>query len=135
MKATRVKYAILALMLFAPGAAGAQQTDWSHATRIDVDLSSFKFRPETLHLKQGQAYVIAFHNSSDGGHDFVAKDFFAHATLAPVARQVVIKGEVELHGGESATVSLVAPPPGAYEAHCSHAMHKAMGMKGEIIVD
>ncbi|UAK23192.1 cupredoxin domain-containing protein [Sphingomonas nostoxanthinifaciens] len=130
-----MKDAIAAFLLLTSSAAGAQQTDWSRAARVDVDLSSFRFRPAILHLKHGQAYTIVFHNSADGGHDFVAKDFFAHAMLAPAARRTVSDGEVELHGGESATISLIAPPSGTYEAHCSHFMHKTMGMTGEIIVE
>lgn len=126
--------AILGLLL-ASGTASAQPVDWARSTPVDVGLESFKFVPDTLRLKQGQVYTIHFHNDSSGGHDFVAKDFFAKAQIAPASRTAVEHGEVELHGGSAADVTLVAPSAGTYKIHCSHFMHETMGMSGRIIVD
>jgi plastocyanin len=132
--AVKFTLALAAFGLVAANAA-AQPVDWSHATNVDVELSSFKFSPEVLHLKHGEAYALHFHNSAGGGHDFVAKDFFAHASLAPASQQAVAHGEIELHGGATADVTLIAPSAGTYEVHCSHFMHESMGMKGQIIVE
>jgi uncharacterized cupredoxin-like copper-binding protein len=115
-------------------AASAQAVDWGHATRIEIGLDSFKIIPATTTLRHGEAYVLHFTNRSSGGHDFVAKDFFAHATLAAQDREIAKHGEVELSGGDSADVHLIAPAAGTYEAHCSHFMHATMGMKGQIVV-
>lgn len=107
--------------------AGAPQT-------IEIALSNFKFTPPTISLHHGQAYVLHIANRSGGGHDFVAKAFFAAADVAPADRRRITNGDVELGGGESADIHLVAPASGRYEVHCSHFMHSTFGMRGEIVV-
>jgi plastocyanin len=123
----------LAILLagFASGAVTAQGPSQS----ITVQLSSFKFTPATLTLMHGRPYVIHFTNTSSGGHDFVAKDFFAAATIAPEDRSKVAKGGVSLGGGESTDVHLVPNRPGTYKSHCSHFMHSGFGMKGQVVVE
>ena len=44
------------------------------------------------------------------------------------------ENEVELKPHEIKTLTLV-PAAGSYEAHCSHFMHKQMGMDARIVVD
>jgi uncharacterized cupredoxin-like copper-binding protein len=104
------------------------------AERIEVNLTSFKFTPARIDLRHGQAYVLHLVNQSDGGHDFNAKAFFAAAQLAPEGKAKANHGEVELAGGESTDIHLIAPPPGSYELHCGHFMHSTFGMKGSIEV-
>jgi uncharacterized cupredoxin-like copper-binding protein len=114
---------------FAGGAAIAQAPQ-----AITVDLSNFKFTPATLTLTHGRSYVLHFVNSSSGGHDFVAKEFFDAASIAPEDRAKVKHGEVELDGGESADIHIVAGTPGSYKSHCSHFMHSSFGMTGTVVV-
>lgn len=121
---------ILVLAGFAGGAAIAQPPQ-----RLTVELSNFKFTPGTLTLARGRPYVIHFVNAASGGHDFVAKDFFAAATIAPEDRAKVKNGEIELDGGETADVHLVANSAGTYKSHCSHFMHSAFGMTGTVVVE
>jgi plastocyanin len=118
------------LAAFAGGAATAQTAPQT----FTVEMSNFKFNPSTLTLTRGHSYVLHFVNGASGGHDFVAKEFFASATIAPEDRGKLKNGEVELSGGESADVHLVANSPGTYKSHCSHFMHSSFGMKGQIIV-
>ena len=119
------------LAAFASGAATAQGTPPQVLT---VEMSNFKFTPATLTLMHGRPYVLHFVNSASGGHDFVAKEFFAASTIAPEDRAKVKNGELELSGGDSADVHLVANAPGTYKSRCSHFMHSSFGMKGEVIV-
>lgn len=102
--------------------------------RVEIEMSSFKYTPSTITLKHGQSYVLHVVNRSDGGHDFVAKAFFAAAQVAPEDRRLIGKGEVELQGGAAVDIRLTAPAPGRYEVHCSHFMHSTFGMKAEIVV-
>jgi len=118
------------LAAFASGAVSAQPAPQT----LTVEMSNFKFNPSTLTLVRGRPYVLHFVNSASGGHDFVAKEFFASAAIAPEDRGKVDKGEVELSGGETADVHLVANAPGTYKSHCSHFMHSSFGMSGQIIV-
>ena len=117
------------LAVFASGAATAQTPQ-----ALTVEMSNFKFNPSTLTLTRGRSYVLHFVNGASGGHDFVAREFFASATIAPEDRGKLKNGEVELSGGESADIRLIANTPGTYKSHCSHFMHSSFGMTGQIIV-
>jgi uncharacterized cupredoxin-like copper-binding protein len=122
--------------LFAVGAAPIQDASWSDTSRIEVALANFKFVPSTITLHHGQRYVLHLANQASGGHDFVAPEFFAAASVAPEDRDKVTKGEIELGGGDSVDIRLTAPAaPGSYKLRCSHFMHAAFGMKGTIVVD
>jgi len=116
------------------GFAGGAATSQPSSQAITVELSSFKFTPAALTLTRGHSYVLHFVNNASGGHDFVAKEFFASATIAPEDRAKVAKGEVELGGGESADIHLVPNSPGTYKSHCSHFMHSSLGMTGKVVV-
>ena len=128
---------LLASSLALAGPAAAQPDDARGRpgeTRIEVSLRSYGYTPQTITLEHGRPYLIHFTNTSRSGHDFTAKAFFAAAEVAPEDRRRVEDGKVGLDGGESADVHLVAPPPGAYEVHCSHFLHASFGMKGQIVV-
>jgi uncharacterized cupredoxin-like copper-binding protein len=116
-------------------AAGMSPAGAADSTIVGIDLSNFRFAPSTVTLKSGQPYVLHIVNKASGGHDLVAKAFFAAATIAPADRKLVSHGEVELDGGETVDVHLTAPAAGKYEMHCSHFMHSTFGMTGSIVVE
>ena len=116
------------------GGAATAQPQSSDAQALEIDLSNFKFTPSTISLQHGQNYRLHFVNRADGGHDFVAKAFFADARIAPADAGKVRDGEFELKGGASADVTLMPQTAGTYETHCSHFMHSAFGMTGKIVV-
>ncbi|WP_116090131.1 cupredoxin domain-containing protein [Sphingomonas crusticola] len=121
------------LALATPTITSAQ--DWGRSKRIEIDLANFKYTPNRILLRHGEPYVLHFVNRASGGHDFAAKTFFAAARISPADSRKVAAGRVQLAGGESADVRVVAPAAGAiYEVHCSHFMHETFGMKGEIVV-
>jgi plastocyanin len=74
--------------------------------------------------------TLTFVNASSKGHDFTAPAFFRSARILTGN---AAKGEVELGGGESRSVTLV-PAAGTYEAHCGHPFHSMMGMHTQIVV-
>lgn len=121
-------------LLLAAAPAMAQSPDWSMAARVPVDLRSFKYDPSTITLDHGRPYVLHLTNTSSGGHDFVAKGFFAAAKVDETDRAAVHDGRVDVGGGESVDIRLIAPAPGRYEVHCSHFLHSTFGMKGTIVV-
>ena len=125
----------LASSIALAGLATAQPNDAGpgHGA-IEVRLYDFGFSPPTIMLQHGQPYELHFANVSRGGHDFTAKDFFSVARVRPEDRSKIDDGKVKLDGGETADVDLIAPAPGFYEFHCSHFLHTARGMKGQIIV-
>jgi plastocyanin len=113
--------------------AGAS-VDWSSAKVIEVDMSNYAFDPATLTLQHGVPYRLHFVNQSGGGHDFSAKDFFAQAVLDPATAAALKNGAVEVAGGKSVDLDVVAPAAGHFESHCTHFSHAMLGMKGQIDV-
>jgi plastocyanin len=107
---------------YAASAQPAQQT---------VMVWSYGFSPQPLHLVAGRPVTLVFVNRSGSSHDFTAKEFFASSTIKAGAAP---DGEIELGPRETKSVTLV-PRTGSYSAHCSHFLHKQMGMSDQILVD
>ncbi|WP_176594084.1 cupredoxin domain-containing protein [Sphingobium sp. EM0848] len=123
-----------ALVMLALCSAMAAAQPAGQVQTVTVTLSNFRFTPSTLTLQRGQSYRLHFVNSASGGHNFVAKSFFASSAIAPEDRGKVKDGELALHGGQSVDILLVPGQAGTYESHCSHFMHSSFGMKGTVIV-
>jgi len=118
-----VLVAAVSLSCVAPAAAQpAAQT---------IDVWSFGFGPKPLHLAAGRPVTLTFVNRSGSSHDFTAHSFFAYARIIAGAAP---GGEIELRGHDVRTITLV-PRAGTYHAHCSHFMHKQLGMQDLIVVD
>ena len=115
-------------------AASVQAQESNQTDRVAIELSSFKFTPSTITLEHGRRYVLHLSNKARGGHNFVAKTFFAAADVAPADRARLSKGGISLDGGDQADIHFTAPAPGRYDVRCTHFMHQTFGMKGEIIV-
>jgi plastocyanin len=94
---------------------------------LQIEVWSFGFSPNPLRL-HAVPVVLRFVNHSGSSHDFTAPSFFARAGPAP------LPPEVELGPHETRSIALV-PAPGTYHAHCSHFMHKQLGMSDLIIVE
>ena len=98
---------------------------------VTIDVQNFSFAPTPIHLRAGQPVTLTFVNRSGGGHDFTAAKFFAASRITAGAAP---DGEIELRGHETKSITLV-PAAGTYKAHCSHFMHKQMGMTDLIVVN
>lgn len=133
-----IRRTIAAVLMLASLPAASQAPpvapDWSGAQTLTVKLSSFRFDPATITLRQGQAYDLRLENTSSGGHNFAAKEFFAAARVLDVDRVKVAGGKVRLDGGQNVDIHVIAPHAGTYRVHCTHFMHSAFGMTGEIVV-
>ena len=118
--------AVLTLLAL-PAVTAAQPA----ATSVEIRLSNFDFTPSTIRLRAGEPVVLHLVNTAHGGHNFAAPEFFAAASgvSGPVTR-----GKVELHGNQSVDVH-VTPARGHYRLRCTHTMHTAFGMSGEIDVE
>jgi uncharacterized cupredoxin-like copper-binding protein len=119
-------FALLALLAL-PAVTAAQPA----ASTVEIRLSNFDFTPNAIHLRAGQPVVLHLVNTAHGGHNFAAPEFFAAASgvSGPVTA-----GKVELHGNQSVDVH-VTPTRGQYHLRCTHTMHTAFGMTGEIDVE
>ena len=112
----------MSLMLAAPAAAQPAQ--------VVVQVWSFGFAPNPIRLAAGRPVTMTFVNQSGSSHDFVAPGFFQHARITSGAAP---EDEIELKGHETKRITLV-PVRGTYQAHCSHFLHKQLGMSDAIIV-
>ena len=121
----RARLLLPLLLLAAPGAVQAQ------GRTVAVTLSNFDFTPSTIRLRAGEPVVLHLVNSGRGGHNFAAPQFFAAASgvSGPVNG-----GKVELRGNQSVDVRLT-PARGHYRLRCTHTMHTAFGMSGQIVVE
>ena len=95
-----------------------------------IDLYSYGYAPHPIVLRAGRAVTLHFVNRSEKSHDFTARRFFRSARIlsGPAG-----EGEIELRGGQSASVTLI-PAPGRYPVHCGHTFHKMLGMRSTIVV-
>ena len=115
--------AALALLLAAPAA--------TQPPNLVVQVYSYGFGPRPIHLAAGKPVTLTFVNQSGSGHDFTAKGFFDHSRIIAGAAP---EGEIELRPHETRSITLV-PGAGVFQAHCSHFLHKQMGMSDTIVVN
>jgi plastocyanin len=115
--------ALFLLSLAGPAAAQPAQ--------VLVQVYSFGFAPQPIHLAAGRPVTLTLTNRSGSAHDFTAPGFFQHARIIAGGP---VSDEVELRPHETRSVTLV-PAAGTYQAHCSHFLHKQMGMSDTIVVN
>ena len=82
--------------------------------------SNFSFDPSEIKVKKGDTVKITFKNSG-GMHDWVLEEFNVRTK--------------RIQGGEQEVVEFVADKTGTFEYYCSVGSHRAMGMKGNLIVE
>src|SRR3989344_5824812 len=81
---------------------------------------NFSFSPAEIKVKKGDTVKITLQNTG-GTHDFVIDEFNVRTP--------------RIKNGETATVEFVADKIGQFEYYCSVTGHRAMGMKGLLIVE
>jgi uncharacterized cupredoxin-like copper-binding protein len=124
-----MRAALFALLIVSPAGLSAQEA--SAPRTVEVRLSNFDFSPSELHLAAGRPMVLHLVNEGGGGHNFSAPQFFAAAAgvSGPVRR-----GTVEVPGHGSVDIRLT-PARGTYRLKCTHTLHSAFGMNGQITVE
>lgn len=96
------------------------QPDSQPLNPITVEGGSFKFTPNEITVKKGQPVKIVL-ESKDLMHDFVIDELNVKSTQAKA--------------GESVEVTFTPTQTGSFEFYCSVGNHRAMGMKGTLIVE
>lgn len=115
---------LLAAMVIAPSPAAAP------VATATVNLTSYRFNPGPIYLAGGVPVRLILVNRAGKGHDFTAPEFFRSSRILSGR---VKHGEVNLDGGESATIDLI-PARGTYKVHCGKFGHTMLGMSTMIIV-
>lgn len=85
-----------------------------------IESSNFKFSLPVMKVKKGDTVVVKLTNK-EGFHDFTLDEFSVKTA--------------QLAAGKSEDVTFVAGKTGTFEYYCSVGSHRAMGMKGNLIVE
>lgn len=96
-------------------ARNAQQEELT----VSVEGGNFYFNPDRIEVPQGARVRIVFHNRG-GMHNWVIDEFDARTPV--------------ISTGETGEVSFVADRAGEFEYYCSVGNHRALGMKGTLVV-
>ncbi|MEM8918679.1 MAG: cupredoxin domain-containing protein [Pseudomonadota bacterium] len=121
-------------LVLAAGPILANVTFAADPESVTVELSSFAFTPESVEFESGKDYALQLKNTSSGGHNFSARDFFDAASIHPEDRALIKKGRVEVSKGETVTIRLKTGAAAKYKLNCSRFLHSGFGMKGQIVV-
>ncbi|OGI64142.1 hypothetical protein A2914_00350 [Candidatus Nomurabacteria bacterium RIFCSPLOWO2_01_FULL_41_21] len=84
-----------------------------------ITAKNFSFTPATIAVKKGDRIKITFKNTQ-GFHDFVIDEFGKAAKQAQAPAEEVLE--------------FTADKTGSFEYYCSVGTHRAMGMKGLLVV-
>jgi plastocyanin len=87
---------------------------------VTVEGGEFYFKPNEIKVKVGQTVKIVF-NDVQGSHDFVIDEFNVKTP--------------QIKDPNTAEVTFVADQAGSFEYYCSVGKHRAMGMKGTLVVE
>lgn len=103
-----------------PTAQPSPNASASAPMEITVENKGLTFVPSEIRVKKGNMIKITFKNTG-GMHDFMIDEF-----------NVATK---QLKAGQEETVEFIADKTGSFEYYCSVNNHRAMGMKGVLIVE
>lgn len=90
------------------------------AKNVNLTAKMFAFSQTELRIKKGDTVTINF-SSTGGLHDWVIDEFNARTK--------------QVNPGEPTSVTFTADEAGTFEYYCSVGNHRAMGMKGNLIVE
>ncbi|MDA1337952.1 MAG: cupredoxin domain-containing protein [bacterium] len=110
---------IQAEMIKESGANEAMVESDVNTVVINVTGENFKFLPNTITVKKGQAVKVNF-ESTNGSHNFVVDEFNAKTT--------------QVNTDATTSVEFVADQVGSFEYYCSVGQHRANGMVGTLTV-
>lgn len=97
-----------------------QSSESATEREFTVNGKNFSFEPSTMMVRKGDKVRVVFKNI-EGFHDFTIDEF-------SVASKRINTGEQEM-------VEFIADKTGSFEYYCSVGNHRAMGMKGTLIVE
>jgi heme/copper-type cytochrome/quinol oxidase subunit 2 len=92
----------------------------SDAEVINVEGGLYYFKPNEITVKKGQRVKIVL-TSVEGMHDFVLDEFNVKSS--------------RVQAGQTTEVEFTPDKTGTFEFYCSVANHRALGMKGSLVVE
>ncbi len=97
-----------------------EKTNTDELKVFTVDGENFSFSPKEIRVKKGDMVKIVFNNKA-GFHDLVIDEYSVRTP--------------QIQAGKSAEFTFTADKTGTFEYYCSVGSHRAMGMKGNLIVE
>ena len=104
----------------APVKDDPEDVDVAPAKVFKLTGKNFSFSQSEIRVKKGDRVVINF-ESTDGFHDWVVDEFNAATS--------------RVNPGTKTSVEFIAGQTGTFEYYCSVSIHRAAGMKGQLIVE
>lgn len=101
------------------GTAGGSGTPAGTLKEFTITGKNFSFVPNTMTVSKGDTVKITFKNTG-GFHDLRVEGYDV--------------GTAKIQDGQSDTFTFVANTTGSFEYYCSVGTHRAMGMKGTLVV-
>jgi cytochrome c oxidase subunit 2 len=97
-----------------------ESTSGSREVRtIEVEAGMYYFKPSEIKVKKGEKVRIVLKNV-EGMHDFVIDELKVNSGI--------------IQSGQTTEFEFVAEKTGEFEYYCSVSNHRAMGMKGTLVV-
>jgi len=97
-----------------------ESTSGSQEVRtIEVEAGMYYFKPSEIKVKKGEKVRIVLKNV-EGMHDFVIDELKVNSGI--------------IQSGQTTEFEFVAEKTGEFEYYCSVSNHRAMGMKGTLVV-
>lgn len=114
-----------ASVVVSPSATSAPTSSASSSPAVQVKVFNvsgkpFSFDLTEIKVKKGDTVKIVFTNT-EGTHDWVIDEFNARTPV--------------IQANKTAEVQFVADKTGTFEYYCSVGQHRAMGMKGKLVVE
>ncbi len=144
---TRWLVLLAALLLFAPGMAGAAfasgddtEPPAEPAHRVMVKLSEFQFTPSRIELKAGELVELTLINEGTVAHEFVTlalHDLEVAVNIEGIETETVGVVELEMPAKSRARLLFTPDKPGEYPFSCQAKKpvdHATKGMTGVLIV-
>jgi uncharacterized cupredoxin-like copper-binding protein len=92
----------------------------SSGQNVTLQMTEYKFTPDTITVKSGQAVTVELQNKGTVVHDFHIPDL---NVASP-----------EVDPGKSAQVTFTPDKPGTYQFECTQPGHAQAGMTGSLVV-
>jgi uncharacterized cupredoxin-like copper-binding protein len=100
---------------------------------VTVVLSEYRFSPDHLVFRRGDAYRLLLENRGKELHEFTAPAFFHAVSVRTPEVLAAGGGEIVLRPGERKELDFVASAAGRYALSCAD--HDWAGMTGEIVIE
>ncbi|MDJ0756272.1 MAG: plastocyanin/azurin family copper-binding protein [Ardenticatenaceae bacterium] len=126
------------MVMVACGGGGDTPTSGEEATgpvTIEFEGGDIFFDKDEVTVQSGQEVTIVLNNVGTLEHSWVLVDGSVDPLLATEADALAGATTGDIAGGESASITFVAPPAGDYLFVCTVEGHAAAGMWGDFIVE